>query len=57
MVYEMQNKMFAIDLDNVHSVLEVGQVCNLNVYVMILRKHIVIDDSHVGGVVITSLIS
>ena len=57
MVYEMQNKMFAIDLDNVHSVLEVGQVCNLNVYVMILRKRIVIDDSHVGGVVITSLIS
>lgn len=26
MVYDMQNKEFAVDLDNVHSVLEVGQV-------------------------------
>jgi len=27
MVFDMQQKNFAVDLDNVHSVLEVGQVC------------------------------
>uniref|UniRef100_A0A8C9ZWL6 Nicastrin n=1 Tax=Sander lucioperca TaxID=283035 RepID=A0A8C9ZWL6_SANLU len=27
MVYDMQNNNFAVDLDNVHSVLEIGQVC------------------------------
>lgn len=26
MVYDMQNNDFAVDLDNVHSVLEIGQV-------------------------------
>lgn len=26
MVYDMQNKEFVVDLDNVHSVLEIGQV-------------------------------
>ncbi|XP_068196621.1 nicastrin [Antennarius striatus] len=26
MVYDMQNKQFAVDLDNIHSVLEIGQV-------------------------------
>lgn len=26
MVYDMQNSQFAVDLDNVHSVLEIGQV-------------------------------
>lgn len=27
MVYDMQNNQFALDLNNVHSVLEIGQVC------------------------------
>lgn len=27
MVYDMQNNLFPVDLDNVHSVLEIGQVC------------------------------
>lgn len=26
MVYDMQNKEFVVDLDNIHSVLEIGQV-------------------------------
>lgn len=26
MVYDMQNNEFVVDLDNVHSVLEIGQV-------------------------------
>lgn len=26
MVYDMQNNQFPLDLDNVHSVLEIGQV-------------------------------
>ena len=30
MVYDMQNSDFAVDLDNVHSVLEIGQVCIVN---------------------------
>uniref|UniRef100_A0A8C7JSA4 Nicastrin n=1 Tax=Oncorhynchus kisutch TaxID=8019 RepID=A0A8C7JSA4_ONCKI len=29
MVYDMKNNMFVIDLDNVHSILEIGQVTNL----------------------------
>uniref|UniRef100_A0A671W4J9 Nicastrin n=1 Tax=Sparus aurata TaxID=8175 RepID=A0A671W4J9_SPAAU len=30
MVYDMQSNQFAVDLDNVHSVLEIGQVCIVN---------------------------
>lgn len=32
MVYDMENKEFAVDLDNVHSVLEIGQVCMCKYY-------------------------
>lgn len=28
----MENNQFAVDLDNVHSVLEIGQVCILGFY-------------------------
>ncbi len=32
MVYDMENNQFAVDLDNVHSVLEIGQVCIVDFY-------------------------
>lgn len=31
MVYDMQNNQFPLDLDNVHSVLEIGQVKNTEI--------------------------
>lgn len=30
MVYDMEKKHFVVDLDNIHSLLEIGQVCLLS---------------------------
>lgn len=48
MVYDMQNNQFPVDLDNVHSVLEIGQVRNIYNYITVLP---VVSDYFVIGLV------
>lgn len=39
MVYDMEQNQFPLDLDNVHSVVEVGQVCVLHISDFYINTH------------------
>lgn len=39
MVYDMEQNQFPLDLDNVHSVVEVGQVCVFSIFLTFISTH------------------